>query len=138
MRYDDILGTIGDTPLVDVHQLSANPNVKIWAKLEGQNPGGSSKDRIALNADGTHSIVKNAVLAPGLQRLFDRLRKAEVGDAGPVLMDTVIVVRAKQLLRAQRSKLVCPEELLHGKEIAVPAAIVIDENAAVGILRDSK
>jgi cysteine synthase B len=47
-RYDDILGLIGNTPLVGVHALSPNPNVRIWAKLEGQNPGGSSKDRIAL------------------------------------------------------------------------------------------
>jgi cysteine synthase len=48
MRFDDILGAIGNTPLVGVHALSPNPEVKIWAKLEGQNPGGSSKDRIAL------------------------------------------------------------------------------------------
>ncbi len=47
-RYDSILGLIGDTPLVGLHALSPNPDVKIWAKLEGQNPGGSSKDRIAL------------------------------------------------------------------------------------------
>jgi [CysO sulfur-carrier protein]-thiocarboxylate-dependent cysteine synthase len=48
VKHDDILGLIGDTPLVGVHQLSPNPDVRIWAKLEGQNPGGSSKDRIAL------------------------------------------------------------------------------------------
>jgi cysteine synthase B len=48
MRHDDILGLIGDTPMVGVHQLSPNPAVRIFAKLEGQNPGGSSKDRIAL------------------------------------------------------------------------------------------
>ena len=48
MRHENILGLIGNTPLVGVHQLSPNPDVKIWAKLEGQNPGGSSKDRIAL------------------------------------------------------------------------------------------
>jgi cysteine synthase B len=47
VRYDDVLGVIGDTPLVGVHALSPNPDVRIWAKLEGQNPGGSSKDRIA-------------------------------------------------------------------------------------------
>jgi cysteine synthase B len=46
-RLDSILDLIGNTPLVGVHALSPNPNVKIWAKLEGQNPGGSSKDRIA-------------------------------------------------------------------------------------------
>jgi cysteine synthase B len=48
MRHENILGVIGDTPLVGVHALSPNPDVRIFAKLEGQNPGGSSKDRIAL------------------------------------------------------------------------------------------
>jgi len=48
MRHENILGVIGDTPLVGVHALSPNPAVRIFAKLEGQNPGGSSKDRIAL------------------------------------------------------------------------------------------
>jgi len=48
MRHESILGVIGDTPLVGVHALSPNPDVRIFAKLEGQNPGGSSKDRIAL------------------------------------------------------------------------------------------
>jgi [CysO sulfur-carrier protein]-thiocarboxylate-dependent cysteine synthase len=48
-RYSSALDLIGDTPLVDVSQLSPNPRVKIFAKLEGQNPGGSVKDRIALS-----------------------------------------------------------------------------------------
>ena len=57
--YGSLLETIGNTPLVDVSRLSPNPAVRILAKLEGQNPGGSVKDRIALNmieeaeADGT-------------------------------------------------------------------------------------
>lgn len=54
-----ILELIGDTPVVDVSRLSPSPGVRILAKLEGQNPGGSVKDRIALamveaaEADGT-------------------------------------------------------------------------------------
>ena len=47
--FGSILDTIGNTPLVEVSQLSPNPRVRILAKLEGQNPGGSVKDRIALN-----------------------------------------------------------------------------------------
>ncbi len=47
-RHESILDLIGNTPLVGVHALSPNPAVRIYAKLEGQNPGGSSKDRIAL------------------------------------------------------------------------------------------
>ncbi len=62
-----VLDLIGNTPLVDVSQVSPNPNVEIFAKLEGQNPAGSVKDRIALKmieeaeADGT--------LRPGQQLL---------------------------------------------------------------------
>ena len=43
-----VLDCIGNTPLVDVSSLSPNPKVRILAKLEGQNPTGSIKDRIAL------------------------------------------------------------------------------------------
>ena len=47
MLYSNILDAIGNTPLVGLPQTSPNPNVKIYAKLEGQNPSGSVKDRIA-------------------------------------------------------------------------------------------
>ena len=40
---------VGNTPLVELKVLNQNPNVKIFGKLEGQNPGGSVKDRAALN-----------------------------------------------------------------------------------------
>jgi [CysO sulfur-carrier protein]-thiocarboxylate-dependent cysteine synthase len=45
--HASILDLIGNTPMVDVSSLSPNPDVRIVAKLEGQNPGGSVKDRIA-------------------------------------------------------------------------------------------
>jgi cysteine synthase len=48
VRYDSILDAIGDTPLVGIPRMSSAPGVRIWAKLEGQNPTGSTKDRIAL------------------------------------------------------------------------------------------
>ena len=44
-----ILDTIGNTPMVELKKLNTNPDVKIFAKLEGNNPGGSVKDRAALN-----------------------------------------------------------------------------------------
>jgi cysteine synthase B len=47
-RYDDILQAIGDTPLVGMPRMSPDPRVRLWAKLEGTNPTGSTKDRIAL------------------------------------------------------------------------------------------
>jgi cysteine synthase len=46
-RYESVIDLVGNTPLVDVSRLSPNPRVDILAKLEGQNPGGSVKDRAA-------------------------------------------------------------------------------------------
>ena len=48
MRYDDILQAIGNTPLVGMPRMSPTGGVRLWAKLEGTNPTGSTKDRIAL------------------------------------------------------------------------------------------
>ena len=45
--YPSVIELIGNTPVVDVSILSPNPRVRILAKLEGQNPAGSVKDRIA-------------------------------------------------------------------------------------------
>lgn len=45
----DILGLIGNTPIVKINRLSPEGGAEIWAKLEGFNPGGSVKDRIALS-----------------------------------------------------------------------------------------
>jgi cysteine synthase B len=47
VRYDDILAAIGNTPLVGMPRMSPKPGVRLWAKLEGNNPTGSTKDRIA-------------------------------------------------------------------------------------------
>jgi len=61
--YSSVLDLIGDTPIVDVSELSPNPSVRLLAKLEGQNPAGSVKDRIAramvLDAEA------NGALTPG-------------------------------------------------------------------------
>jgi cysteine synthase len=48
MKYKSVLDLIGNTPLVEVPRLSPDPTVRLWVKLEGQNPTGSVKDRIAL------------------------------------------------------------------------------------------
>ncbi|SDL68522.1 cysteine synthase B [Daejeonella rubra] len=44
-----IIDLVGNTPLVEITRLNPNPKVRIFAKLEGNNPGGSVKDRAALN-----------------------------------------------------------------------------------------
>jgi cysteine synthase B len=63
MLYDSIIDLIGDTPMVDVSALSPNPKVRIVAKLEGQNPGGSVKDRAAKYM--IQQAEKDGALTPG-------------------------------------------------------------------------
>lgn len=48
MIHESILQTIGETPIIEIGRLNPNPNVSIFAKIEGRNPTGSIKDRIAL------------------------------------------------------------------------------------------
>ena len=47
-RYDDLLASVGGTPLVGLPRLSPSADVRLWAKLEDRNPTGSIKDRPAL------------------------------------------------------------------------------------------
>ncbi len=58
-----VLDLIGDTPLVEVSELSPNPGARLFVKLEGQNPGGSVKDRIALAM--VEDAEKAGLLRPG-------------------------------------------------------------------------
>lgn len=62
--YESVLDLIGNTPLVDVSALSPNPRVRILAKLEGQNPGGSVKDRAAKSM--VEEAEKDGRLGPGV------------------------------------------------------------------------
>jgi cysteine synthase B len=66
--HESVLDLIGNTPVVDVSNLSPNPRVKLMAKLEGQNPFGSVKDRIAKSMIET--AIKEGVLKPG-QRIME-------------------------------------------------------------------
>jgi cysteine synthase B len=61
--HSSVLELIGNTPLVDVSALSPNPGVRILAKLEGQNPGGSIKDRIAWKM--IQEAEDDGTLSPG-------------------------------------------------------------------------
>jgi cysteine synthase B len=61
--FDSALDLIGNTPMVDITVLSPNPSVRILAKLEGQNPGGSVKDRAAKWM--IDEAEKDGTLVPG-------------------------------------------------------------------------
>ena len=63
MRFDSLLESVGGTPLVGLPRLSPSPDVRLWAKLEDQNPTGSIKDRAALRM--IEEAEKEGRLHPG-------------------------------------------------------------------------
>lgn len=73
-----LLDLVGNTPLVELNKINPNPKVKIYGKLEGNNPGGSVKDRAAYN------LIKSALdrgdLKPGM-----KLIEATSGNTGIAL-----------------------------------------------------
>ncbi|MFO7845595.1 MAG: cysteine synthase CysM [Balneolaceae bacterium] len=69
---------IGDTPLIKLERIPENPNVAIFCKLEGQNPGGSVKDRAALG-------MINGALDRGEIKPGDKLVEATSGNTGIAL-----------------------------------------------------
>jgi len=73
-----VIDLVGNTPLVEIKKLNPNPKVKIYAKLEGNNPGGSVKDRPALN------MIKSA-LERGDIKAGTKLIEATSGNTGIAL-----------------------------------------------------
>jgi cysteine synthase B len=69
---------IGNTPLVKIRHLNENPNVEVYAKLEGNNPGGSVKDRAALN------MIKSAMDRGDIHK-STKLIEATSGNTGIAL-----------------------------------------------------
>lgn len=63
MRFDSLLDSVGNTPLIGLPNLSPSKDVRIWAKLEDRNPTGSIKDRAALAM--IEAAEKDGVLTPG-------------------------------------------------------------------------
>lgn len=69
---------IGNTPLIKLERIPENPNVTIYCKLEGQNPGGSVKDRAALGM--INGALERGDIKPG-----DKLVEATSGNTGIAL-----------------------------------------------------
>ena len=73
-----LIELIGNTPLVEIQNLNTNPNVKVYGKLEGNNPGGSVKDRAAYGM--IMGALERGEIKPG-----DRLIEATSGNTGIAL-----------------------------------------------------
>ncbi|QIP11884.1 cysteine synthase CysM [Spirosoma aureum] len=73
-----LLDLVGNTPLIELNRLNPNPNVRLYGKLEGNNPGGSVKDRAAVSM--IQGALSRGDLKPGM-----KLIEATSGNTGIAL-----------------------------------------------------
>ena len=118
--HSSVIDCIGDTPVVDVSALSPNPAVRILAKLEGQNPGGSVKDRVA------RSMIE-AAESDGTLRSGTTILEPSSGNTGIAL---ALIAR----LKGYPVKVVLPENVSSERRdlLAIYGAEVIDSPGVEG------
>ena len=115
-RFGDIVESIGNTPLVELPRLSPKPDVRIYAKLEGHNPTGSVKDRVAkamieaAEAEGAiepgHTILEPTSGNTGIALAMICRRK---GYPLKVVMPDNVTEERTQLLRMYGAEIVYSE-----------------------------
>ena len=110
---ENVLDLIGNTPLVDVSRLSPNPEVRIVAKLESQNPFGSVKDRIAKHM--IEQAEKDGRLQPGQTLIEPSSGNTGIALAAiarmkgypiKILMPTSVSIERRQMLEVFGAELI--------------------------------
>ena len=113
MVKKNILGTIGTTPMVRINRLCPNPNVKIFAKLEGFNPTGSIKDRIALRM--IEAAERDGRLTPGKTIIEPTSGNTGIGLAivgivkgypVEIVMSSAVSVERRKIIRSYGAKVI--------------------------------
>ena len=109
--YKNILQTIGATPLVRINRLNSNKNVAIYAKVEGFNPTGSIKDRIALKmieqAENEGKLVKGkTIIEPtsGNTGIGLAMIGAVKGYDVEIVMSSAVSVERQKMIKAFGAK----------------------------------
>ena len=142
LTYKGILDTIGHTPMVELQRLSPKPGVRIFAKLEGANPTGSVKDRIALKmieqaeADGELSGART-ILEPtsgntGISlAMIGRIKGYKVA----VVMPENVSVERVQLLEAYGAEIIASDGT-RGTNGSIEVAQALVEKAPARLYND--
>lgn len=134
---NSILSLIGNTPLVEIKKLNPNPNVKIFAKLEGFNPTGSIKDRIALamieDAENTGRLKKGqTIIEPtsGNTGISVAMVAAMKGYKVIIMMPEHMSVERRKMIKAFGAELILvkPEEWRDAAIKKVKAMVAADGN----------
>ncbi len=110
--HESILGTIGNTPIVRINNFHSNHGISIFAKLEGNNPTGSIKDRIALKmieqAEEAKTLVKGkTIIEPtsGNTGIGLAMIAAIKGYEVEIVMSEAVSIERRQMIKAFGAKI---------------------------------
>ena len=116
MIHESILQTIGETPIVEIGKLNPNPNVSIFAKIEGRNPTGSIKDRIALKileqAEASGRLTKDKTIieaTSGNTGISLAMIGAIKGYSVEIVMSKAVSVERRKMIRAFGANVILTE-----------------------------
>jgi len=135
MIYENILQTIGNTPLVRINKLNPAGNVAIYAKIEGSNPSGSIKDRIALKmieqAEAEGSLVKGkTIIEPTSGNTGIGLAMIGIvkGYEVEIVMSAAVSVERIKMIRAYGARVILTDAKLGTDGAITKARELVKEN----------
>jgi len=113
MIYDNIIDTIGNTPMVRINKMNPNPAVELYAKVEGFNPTGSIKDRIALKmieqAEAEGVLTKDKIIieaTSGNTGIALAMIGAVRGYHVQIVMSSAVSIERQKMIKAFGSEII--------------------------------
>jgi len=126
MIHSDILDTIGNTPIVRINRMNPNPAVELYAKIEGFNPTGSIKDRIALKmieqAESEGVLTKDKIIieaTSGNTGIGLAMIGAVKGYRVQIVMSSAVSVERQKMIKAFGGEII-----LTAPELGTDGAII--------------
>ena len=135
MYFSNILWTIGNTPMVKINNMSPNPNVELYAKLEGYNPTGSIKDRIAMKmieeAEASGELTKDKIIIEATSgntgiglSMIGRVKGYKV----QIVMSSAVSVERQKMVKAFGGEIILTDPVLGTDGAIVKVRELIAEN----------
>ena len=132
--YNNILDTIGHTPLVRINKLNNKPHIPMYAKLEGFNPTGSIKDRIALKmieqAEESGTLTKDKIIiepTSGNTGIGLAMIGAVKGYAVEIVMSEAVSIERRKMIQAFGARIILTDPSL-GTDGAIRKAMELCQN----------
>ena len=134
--YNSIIETIGNTPMVKINNLLNKKNLNIYAKLEGVNPGGSIKDRIALKmieqAENEGVLTKDKIIieaTSGNTGIALAMIGIIKGYKVQIVMSRAVSIERQKMIKAFGAEIILTDESLGTDGAIMETKKLVEENS---------